>query len=144
MPSFNYLLPVGISFYTFQAISYTIDVYRNDVYPEKNLAKYALFVTFFPQLVAGPIEKSKDLLYQFNKANKFDYDRVKDGLIQMLWGFFKKIFIADRLSILVNTVYNSPNEYAGFQFIISTFFSPFKYIVTFLHIQILELVLQKY
>ena len=126
MPSFNYLLPVGISFYTFQCISYTIDVYRNDISSEKNLVKYALFVTFFPQLVAGPIEKSKDLLYQFNKSNKFDYYRVKDGLIQMLWGFFKKIFIADRLSTLVNTVYNSPSDYAGFQFIISTIFFTFQ------------------
>lgn len=124
--SLDLLLPVGISFYTFQALSYTIDVYRNDIPCEKNLWKYALFVSFFPQLVAGPIEKSKDLLYQFNTTSKFDYTRTKNGLIQMLWGYFKKIFVADRLSIVVNTVYNSPEGYSGFQIIIPTIFFAFQ------------------
>lgn len=73
IPVFDFLLPVGISFYTFQALSYTVDIYRKDIPAEKNLAKYALFVSFFPQLVAGPIEKSKDLLYQFNNDTKFEY-----------------------------------------------------------------------
>ena len=82
-PSFDVLLPVGISFYTFQALSYTVDVYRGDVKPEKNLGKYALFVSFFPQLVAGPIETSKHLLDQFNHNYDFDYDRVKSGLLLM-------------------------------------------------------------
>lgn len=126
LPSFDFLLPVGISFYTFQALSYTVDVYRKDIPAEKNIAKYALFVSFFPQLVAGPIEKSKDLLYQFNKDNKFEYYRVKSGLIQMLWGYFKKVFIADRLSLLVNTVYNSPADYAGVQIMIATLFFTFQ------------------
>lgn len=125
-PAFDMLLPVGISFYTFQALSYTVDVYRGDIPCEKNLGKYALFVSFFPQLVAGPIEKSKNLLYQFNESYDFDYDRIKRGLIRMLWGFFKKIFIADRLAILVNTVYNSPNDYFGFQIIIATIFFAFQ------------------
>ncbi|MDR5586996.1 MBOAT family O-acyltransferase [Clostridium aquiflavi] len=125
-PNFDVLLPVGISFYTFQALSYTVDVYRGDIKAEKNLGKYALFVSFFPQLVAGPIEKSKKLLPQFNEVYEFDYYRVKNGLIKMLWGFFKKIFIADRLAILVNTVYNAPNEYFGFQFIIATLFFTFE------------------
>lgn len=126
IPTFDFLLPVGISFYTFQALSYTVDVYRNDIPAEKNIAKYALFVSFFPQLVAGPIEKSKDLLYPFNNDAKFEYYRVKSGLIQMMWGYFKKVFIADRLSILVDTVYNSPYEYAGFQIIIATLFFAFQ------------------
>lgn len=126
LPALNLLLPVGISFYTFQALSYTVDVYRNDIPSEKNLFKYALFVSFFPQLVAGPIEKSKDLLSQFNTSSKFDYTRVKEGLIQMLWGYVKKVFVADRLSIVVNTVYNSPQEYVGFQIIIPTIFFAFQ------------------
>lgn len=125
-PVFDMLLPVGISFYTFQALSYTVDVYRGHIPCEKNLGKYALFVSFFPQLIAGPIEKSKNLLSQFNYSYDFDYDRVKRSLIRMLWGFFKKIFIADRLAILVNTVYNSPNDYFGFQIIIATIFFAFQ------------------
>ncbi len=125
-PSFDYVLPVGISFYTFQALSYTVDVYRKDVRAEKNLGKYALFVSFFPQLVAGPIEKSKDLLYQFEEKHYFDYDRVKNGLLLMLWGFFQKVFVADRLAILVNTVYNNPQEYKGFNIIIATVFFAFQ------------------
>lgn len=126
IPVFDFLLPVGISFYTFQALSYTVDIYRKDIPAEKNLAKYALFVSFFPQLVAGPIEKSKDLLYQFNNDTKFEYYRVKSGLIQIMWGFFQKVFIADRLCILVNTVYNSPYDYAGCQIIIATLFFAFQ------------------
>ncbi|RII32713.1 MBOAT family protein [Clostridium chromiireducens] len=125
-PIFDILLPIGISFYTFQALSYTVDVYRGDIPCERNLGKYALFVSFFPQLVAGPIEKSKNLLHQFNQTYNFDYERVKNSLIRMLWGFFKKIFVADRLAILVNTVYNSPNDYFGFQIIIATIFYAFQ------------------
>lgn len=113
-PSFDVLLPVGISFYTFQALSYTVDVYRGDVKPEKNLGKYALFVSFFPQLVAGPIETSKHLLDQFNHEYKFEYSRVKSGLLLMLWGFFQKLVIADRIAILVNTVFNDYKSYSGF------------------------------
>lgn len=119
-PSFDVLLPVGISFYTFQALSYTVDVYRGDVKPEKNLGKYALFVSFFPQLVAGPIETSKHLLEQFNHNYDFDYDRVKSGLLLMLWGFFQKLVIADRIAIVVNTVYNNYNDYSGFTLIVAT------------------------
>ena len=119
-PSFDVLLPVGISFYTFQALSYTVDVYRGDVKPEKNLGKYALFVSFFPQLVAGPIETSKHLLDQFNHNYDFDYDRVKSGLLLMLWGFFQKLVIADRIAIVVNTVYNNYTDYSGFTLIVAT------------------------
>lgn len=110
---FDILLPVGISFYTFQALGYTIDVYREEIRPEKNLLKYALFVSFFPQLVAGPIERSKNLLIQIEQIDRipskqlFDYDRIASGLRIMLWGFFQKMVIADRLAILVNTVFDS-------------------------------------
>ena len=119
-PSFDVLLPVGISFYTFQALSYTVDVYRGDVKPEKNVGKYALFVSFFPQLVAGPIETSKHLLDQFNHNYDFDYDRAKSGLLLMLWGFFQKLVIADRIAIVVNTVYNNYTDYSGFTLIVAT------------------------
>lgn len=125
-PAFDMFLPVGISFYTFQALSYTIDVYRGHVPCETNLCKYAIFVSFFPQLVAGPIEKSKNFLYQFNDTYNFDYDRIRRGLLRMLWGFLKKIFIADRLAILVNAVYTSPGDYLGFQIIIATIFFAFQ------------------
>lgn len=121
-PTFDVILPVGISFYTFQALSYTMDVYRGDIYVEKNFIKYALFVSFFPQLVAGPIERSKNLLIQISKKHPFDYERVKTGLMYILWGLFLKMVIADRVAILVNTVYNNYTEYAGFQLIIATVF----------------------
>lgn len=126
LPRFDFLLPVGISFYTFQALSYTIDVYRGSIKAEKNIWKYALFVSFFPQLVAGPIEKSKDLLYQFNEIHYFDYNRAKDGLILMIWGFFQKVVVSDRLAILVNEVYNNPSEHKGFEIIIATIFFAFQ------------------
>lgn len=120
--TFNVLLPVGISFYTFQALSYTLDVYKGKINATRHFGKYALFVSFFPQLVAGPIEKSFHLLPQFSQSKLFDYERVKEGLILMCWGFFKKIVIADRLAVLVNTVYNDPTSYKGFELIIATFF----------------------
>ena len=109
--SFNVLLPVGISFYILQALSYTMDVYRGKVKVERNLFKYALFVSFFPQLVAGPIERSQDLLPQILEPHSFDFNRVKHGLWLMLWGFFQKLVIADRLAIFVNTVYGDPSNY---------------------------------
>ena len=109
-PAFDVLLPVGISFYTFQALSYTMDVYRGEVEPERNIFRYALFVSFFPQLVAGPIERSKNLLGQMYDRHTFDPDRVRDGLLLMLWGMFEKIVVADRLAMLVDYVYEN---YAG-------------------------------
>ena len=126
MPSFEYLLPLGISFYTLQALSYTVDVYRKDVLPEKNLGKYALFVSFFPQVVAGPIEKSKNMLHQFEEKHVFNYNRIKNGLLLILWGIFVKIVVADRLAILVNTVYHNPNNYKGFTTSIATLFFTFQ------------------
>ncbi len=126
VPNFDVLLPVGISFYTFQALSYTMDVYRRDIKAQKHLGKYALFVSFFPQLVAGPIERSAHLLPQFDEEFKFDYTRVKNGLLLMLWGLFKKIVIADRLAIVVNTVYNNPKNFNGFSLVVATIFFAFQ------------------
>ncbi len=125
-PTFKLLLPVGISFYTFQTLSYTIDVYRGKKEPEKNFGIFAVYVSFFPQLVAGPIERATNLLPQFYKKHKFDYDRVSNGLKLMLWGFFKKLVIADRLAILVNTVYNNPTGYTGLPLILATIFFAFQ------------------
>lgn len=112
-PDFNLLLPVGISFYTFQALSYTMDVYRKDIAAERNFFRYALFVSFFPQLVAGPIERSKNLLSQVNETHRFDYDKMREGLLIMLWGYFLKLVVADRVAIVVNTVYGDPTQYGG-------------------------------
>ena len=114
------LLPVGISFYTFQALGYTIDVYRGDIKAEKNFIQYALFVSFFPQLVAGPIERSKNLLGQLKQDNKFDFSNVREGLLLMLWGFFMKLVIADRTAVFVDTVYNDYYTFQGFYIIIAT------------------------
>lgn len=119
-PEFDILLPVGISFYTFQALSYTMDIYRGDVRAEKNFGKYALYVSFFPQLVAGPIERSTHLLPQMHEKHSFDYRNVKNGLILMGWGFFMKIVVADRVAIIVDQVYNHHTQYQGFVFIFAT------------------------
>lgn len=108
------LLPVGISFYTFQAIGYTLDVYRGNIKAEKNILKYALFVSFFPQLVAGPIERSQNLLTQIQNIKNiklWNYDRVKDGFFLMMWGLFQKIVLADRASLLVKNVINNYKNY---------------------------------
>jgi alginate O-acetyltransferase complex protein AlgI len=122
----NLLLPVGISFYTFQTLSYTIDIYRGKLEPEKHLGRFAVYVSFFPQLVAGPIERAKNLLPQFYKKHKFEYTRVTNGLKLMLWGFFKKIVVADTLASIVNMVYNSPTEYSGIPLILGTIFFAFQ------------------
>ena len=119
-PDFDVMLPVGISFYTFQALSYTVDVYRGEVEPEKNLFRYALFVSFFPQLVAGPIERSKNLLGQMYERHVFDPDRVRDGLLLMLWGMFEKIVIADRLAMLVDYVYANYPDLPGSAAVLAT------------------------
>lgn len=120
--TFDIILPVGISFYTFQALSYTIDVYRGDIKSEKNIIKYALFVSFFPQLVAGPIERSKNLLTQIqnlDKVKRFDYNRITEGLTLMLFGYFQKMVIADRASILVDTVFNRYYIYNSSELLLS-------------------------
>lgn len=117
---FDVILPVGISFYTFQALGYTMDVYRGDVKHEHNFLKYALFVSFFPQLVAGPIERSPNLLHQLSEKHTFNYDRMVSGLLLMLWGLFQKLVIADRAAILVNTVYGNETAFFGWHFAVAT------------------------
>lgn len=117
------LLPVGISFYTFQALSYTLDVYRGTIRAEKSLLRYALFVSFFPQLVAGPIERSGNLLGQIQTIRTrrlWDYDRVRDGLLLMFWGLFQKLVIADRASILVDQVYGNYTDYGFLELAIAS------------------------
>ncbi len=100
------ILPIGLSFHTFQSLSYVIEVYRGHQQPERHFGIYALYVMFFPQLVAGPIERPQNLLHQFREVHSFEYDRVRNGLRMMLWGLFKKVVVADRLAIYVNTIAN--------------------------------------
>ncbi len=120
IPDFSFLLPVGISFYTLQALSYTFDVYRGDKEPEKDFFIFALYVSFFPQLVAGPIERSWHLLPQFDKMYGFDYKRVTSGMKLMAWGYFKKVVIADKCAILVDAVYGDVHSFTGLTLIIAT------------------------
>ena len=120
VPVFDVILPVGISFYTFQALSYTMDVYRDDIYAEKNFFRYALFVSFFPQLVAGPIERSKNLLKQLAVPKKFNIELVREGILLMIWGFFLKMVLADRVAIFVDTVYGNIAEFTGFYLVVAT------------------------
>ncbi|MCD8005041.1 MAG: MBOAT family protein [Oscillospiraceae bacterium] len=119
-PSFNIVLPVGISFYTFQALSYTMDVYRGETAPERNFFRYALFVSFFPQLVAGPIERSKNMLSQLHREHSFDPRLAREGLLLMLWGMFEKIVVADRLSYLVTEVYDNYASIPGSAIVLAT------------------------
>jgi len=126
IPYLSILLPIGLSFHTFQAMSYTIEVYRGNQKAERNFGIYALYVMFFPQLVAGPIERPQNLLHQFYEKHYFDYYRVVDGLKMMLWGLFKKIVIADRLAIYVNAVYNNPEQHNGTTLILATIFFAFQ------------------
>lgn len=119
MPTYDILLPVGISFYTFQALSYTVDVYRDDIYAEKNFFRYALFVSFFPQLVAGPIERSKNLLTQLALPIKLTFNNVREGVLLMIWGYFLKVVAADRIAIYVDTVYGNYTSYPGVYLLIA-------------------------
>lgn len=107
------VLPVGVCFYTFQALSYTIDVYRRQLSPTKNIVQYFAFISFFPQLVAGPIERATHLLPQFYTKRYFDYQKATDGMRQILWGLFKKIVIADNCSRYVNDIFTGYYQYSG-------------------------------
>lgn len=109
----HWVLPVGISFYTFQALSYSIDVYRRDIRPTRDLVAFVAYVSFFPQLVAGPIERAASLLPQFHKARRFDYAQAVDGLRQMVWGFFKKLVLADSCALYVDEVFAHPDWYSA-------------------------------
>lgn len=116
------LLPVGISFYTFQSMAYTFDVYRGRLRAEKNVGIFATYVALFPQLVAGPIERAGSIIPQLTRSYVFDYERTVSGLRLILWGVFKKVVIADRLSIYVDTVYNQVDEYTGLPLILATLY----------------------
>ena len=124
IPKWDILLPVGISFYIFQAVGYTIDVYREKISAEKNVLRYALFVSFFPQLVAGPIERSTNLLAQLRNVDKvkvWDTKRIQKGAVIMLYGYFMKMILADRIATFVDTVYDPMNytQYQGFVVLIA-------------------------
>lgn len=120
LPAYTIILPIGISFYTFKTISYVIDVYRGKMRVEKHVGMYALYVSFFPQLLAGPIERPENLLPQFREEHAFDYAGVTYGLKTMAWGYFKKMIIADALAVYVDTVYNAVTQYRGLTLIVAT------------------------
>ncbi|WP_234461840.1 MBOAT family O-acyltransferase [Pedobacter segetis] len=126
LPYLSILLPIGLSFHTFQAMSYTIEVYRGHQKAERHFGIYSLYVMFYPQLVAGPIERPQNLLHQFRQKFDFDYARVTSGLRLMIWGLFQKVVIADRLAILVDTVYNNPQKHQDSSLIIATVFFSFQ------------------
>lgn len=121
-PSLHIVLPIGLSFHTFQSLSYVVEVYRGRQQPIRDFTTYATYVMFFPQLVAGPIERPQNLLHQFGERHDFDYIRVTSGLKRMAWGFFKKLVIADRLALYVNDVYAAPQSHHGLQLTIATLF----------------------
>ncbi len=122
LPLLPIVLPIGLSFHTFQAMSYTIEVYRGTYPAERHFGLYALYVMFYPQLVAGPIERPQNVLPQFHEEKFFDYDQVTNGLRLMAWGLFKKVVIADRLAGMVNEVYGTPEQYRGLPLLVATAF----------------------
>ena len=120
-PTLNIILPVGISFYTFQTLSYTIDIYRNQLKPCRRFLDFALFVAFFPQLVAGPIERAKKLLPQITTARKIDLAQINAGIYLVIWGLFKKIVIADNMALIANDIFNNHQQHSGFDLYIGIF-----------------------
>lgn len=126
MPDFGLLLPVGISFYTFQALGYSIDVYRGTTKVERDFFTYALFVSFFPQLVAGPIERSNNLLPQFKQEHRFDYEAVMSGVRLMLWGYFMKLVLADRCGLYVDAIFNNVDKHNGGSYLVASLLFPFQ------------------
>lgn len=122
----NVILPVGISFYTFHGLSYVIDIYKDKIKVEKNFVDYAVFVSFFPLLVAGPIERATHLLPQIKKKRTFDYEKAVDGLRQILWGLFKKIVIADNCAEFANTIFNNSSDYSGSTLVLGALFFTFQ------------------
>ena len=125
-PVFNFLLPIGLSFHTFQAMSYTIEVYRGNQKAERNFGIYSLYVMFYPQLVAGPIERPQNLIHQFYEKHVWDTDRVKSGLLQMMQGFFKKVVIADRLAMVVDPAYANLSSQSSLNLIMASIFYSFQ------------------
>ena len=126
IPEFHMLLPVGISFYIFQALGYSIDVYRQTAKVEHDFLTYALFVSFFPQLVAGPIERSRNLLPQFRQCHRFKYDEVMAGVRLMLWGYFLKLVLADRCGLYVDAVFNNIEMHNGGSYLLASLLFPFQ------------------
>ncbi|MCW3083816.1 MAG: poly(beta-D-mannuronate) O-acetylase [Bacteroidetes bacterium] len=126
LPYLSILLPIGLSFHTFQAMSYTIEVYRGHQEAERHFGIYALYVMFYPQLVAGPIERPQNMIHQFHERKTFDYSDAASGLKLMAWGFLKKVVIADQLAYMVNIVYDNPHEYQGLPLILATIFFSFQ------------------
>jgi len=124
--SLNIILPVGISFYTFQTLSYSIDVYKRKLDPTRDFIAFSAFVSFFPQLVAGPIERATNLLPQFYKKRKFDYSKAVDGMRQILWGLFKKIVIADNCAEYANQIFNNSADYSGSTLVLGALFFTFQ------------------
>lgn len=124
--SLNIILPVGISFYTFQTLSYSIDVYRKKLEPTNDFIAFSAFVSFFPQLVAGPIERATNLLPQFYKKREFDYSKAVDGMRQILWGLFKKIVIADNCAEFANLIFNNSDDYSGSTLLLGALFFTFQ------------------
>jgi D-alanyl-lipoteichoic acid acyltransferase DltB (MBOAT superfamily) len=120
------ILPVGISFYTFQTLSYSIDIYKKKLAPTKDFIAFSAFVSFFPQLVAGPIERAKHLLPQFYTKRKFEYSKAVDGLRQILWGLFKKVVIADNCALVANEIFNNSGEYSGSTLVVGALFFTFQ------------------
>lgn len=125
-PAFSFILPIGLSFHTFQALSYIIEVYRGNQKAERHYGIYALYVMFFPQLVAGPIERPQNIIYQFYEDREFNAENVASGLKLMLRGFFKKLVVADRLALYVGAVYGNPSHNNGKSLLLGTFFFAFQ------------------
>jgi alginate O-acetyltransferase complex protein AlgI len=126
VPLLNILLPIGLSFHTFQAMSYTIEVYRGNQKAERHFGIYSLYVMFYPQLVAGPIERPQNLLYQFHAKHKFEYENLVKGMRLILWGLVKKVVIADRLAISVDQIFDHPTQNSGIVFAIGILFFTFQ------------------
>ncbi len=124
--SLNIILPVGISFYTFQTLSYTIDVYKKKMEPTKDIISFAAFVSFFPQLVAGPIERATNLLPQFYQKRTFNHQKAVDGIRQILWGLFKKIVIADNCAVFADQIFNNYHDYSGSTLVLGAIFFAFQ------------------
>jgi len=126
LPEIKLFLPIGISFYTFMAIGYTVDVYNEEIEPEKNLGILALFVSFFPLILSGPIERAKNMLPQFKAQINLDYNMVAQGLKFMLWGYFMKLVVADRLGIYVDAIYGNIYQHNGTSLLFASFLYPFQ------------------
>lgn len=126
LPPYSIELPIGLSFHTFQAMSYTIEVYRRNQKAEYDFITYSLYVMFYPQLVAGPIERPQNLLWQFKTYFKYDFENIKQGLMRIAWGMFKKVVIADRLSMVVDHCYDQPDAFGGLTLLVATVFFSFQ------------------